>query len=44
MIILILQNNKNLAKKEDIYCLESLDSLYKLAKNEKSLFDPISKK
>jgi hypothetical protein len=44
MIILILENNKELIRKEDINCLETLASLLRLARNEKSLFDTISKK
>jgi hypothetical protein len=44
MLILVLQNNKNVSKSDDIYCLSTLDKLFKLAKNEKSLFESISKK
>jgi hypothetical protein len=44
MIILILQNNKNLLKIEDLYCLKTLESIMKLAKNEKTLNAPIAKK
>jgi hypothetical protein len=44
MLILILQNNKNLIKTEDIYCLETLGGLLRLSKNEKSLFEPMIKK
>ena len=36
--------NKEIIKSEDFYCLETLGSLLKLAKNEKTLFDAINKK
>ncbi len=41
---MILQNNKNLVKSEEINCLDTLGNILRLAKNEKSLFDPIAKK
>ena len=44
MIILILQNNKTLVKTESLLCLETLDKIVKLAKHEKTLFDPILRK
>ena len=44
MMILVLQNNKELLKNEDISCLSTLESLLKYAKNDKTLFGPISKK
>jgi hypothetical protein len=44
MLISILQNNKNIVKSEDIYFLDTLGNLLKLAKNDKTLFDPIAKK
>lgn len=43
-MILILTNNKSLIKNEDVYCLETLGNLLKLARNDKTLFEPISKK
>jgi hypothetical protein len=44
MLILILQNNKNLTKNDDLDCLNTLEKIFKLAKNEKSLFESISRK
>lgn len=44
MMILILQNNKNLLKNEDLYCFKTLESLMKVAKNDKTLYAPITKK
>jgi hypothetical protein len=44
MMILVMQNNKEIAKKQNLFCLESLESLFKLAKNDKTMFAPISKK
>ena len=44
MLILILQNNKNLTKVDDLDCLNTLEKIFKLAKNEKSLFESISRK
>ena len=44
MMILILQNNKNIIKNDDIYYLEPLENLLQLAKNDKVLFESISKK
>lgn len=44
MMILILSNNKTIIKKEDVYCLETLGNLLKLARNDKNLFEPITKK
>lgn len=44
MIILILQNNKSIIKSDDIYCLETLENVLKLAKNDKTLYDSITKK
>jgi hypothetical protein len=44
MLHAILQNNKNLVKTEDIFCLETLENLLNVSKNEKSLFNPIVKK
>jgi hypothetical protein len=43
-MILVLQNNKSISKSDDIYCLSTLDKLFKLAKNERSLFESISKR
>lgn len=44
MLILILQNNKNLVKTENLLCIETLEKMVKLAKQEKTLFDPILRK
>lgn len=44
MLILVLQNNKTVSKSEDVYCLTTLDKIFKLAKNDKTLFESISKK
>jgi hypothetical protein len=44
MLLLILQNNKTLVKTENLLCLETLDKIVKLAKKEKTLFDPILRK
>ena len=43
-IILILSNNKDLIKGEDIYIVESLLYLFKLSKHDKVMFESISKK
>lgn len=44
MVILILQNNKNLSKTDDLLCLDTLNKIINLAKNEKTYFDPILRK
>jgi hypothetical protein len=44
MLILILQNNKNISKADDLLCLDTLAKIFKLAKQEKSLFESISRK
>jgi hypothetical protein len=44
MLAYILQNNKSISKTEDIYCVEVLEMLAKLSRNEKTLFDPMMRK
>jgi hypothetical protein len=44
MLILVLQNNKSILKADDVFCISSLEKLFKLAKNDKSLFESISRK
>ncbi len=44
MLILVLDSNKDIVRYEDIYCLETLASLLKMGKNEKTLFETINKK
>jgi hypothetical protein len=44
MINLILSNNKDLMKNEDIYMIDELKNLFNQSKNDKSLFESISKK
>lgn len=44
MLILVLENNKDIVKNENIYCLDTLAGLLKVARSEKNLFDSVVKK
>lgn len=44
MINMILSNNKELVKSEDVYMNDELKELFVRSKNDKSLFESISKK
>ena len=44
MINLILSNNKDLMKSEDIFMIDELKTLFNQSKNDKALFESISKK
>ena len=44
MLYTVISNNKELIAKEDLLCVETLLNLLSVAKNEKNLYVPITKK
>lgn len=44
MLITVMQNNKDMMRKDDLFCIEPLEKLLSYSKNDKVLFQPIVKK